>query len=75
MSRIKTIAGVLVAVLLVAAVFSIVLGGKNKKTVTADFQRVTGLYTGSGVRLLGVEIGKIKDVEPMGQFVLSLIHI
>jgi phospholipid/cholesterol/gamma-HCH transport system substrate-binding protein len=68
-SRIKTIAGVLVAVLLVAALFSVVLGGQNKKKVTADFQRVTGLYSGSGVRLLGVEIGKITDVEPMGPFV------
>lgn len=68
MSRIKTIASVLIAVLLVAACASL-LFNKEKKLVTADFQRVTGLYSGSGVRLLGVEIGKIKDVEPMGQFV------
>jgi phospholipid/cholesterol/gamma-HCH transport system substrate-binding protein len=56
-------------VLLIAACASIVLGNKKTVTVTADFQRVTGLYSGSGVRMLGVQIGKIQDVEPMGQFV------
>jgi phospholipid/cholesterol/gamma-HCH transport system substrate-binding protein len=69
MSRIKTIAGVLVAVLLIAACASILISSQNKKKVTADFQRVTGLYSGSAVRLLGIQIGKITDVEPMGQFV------
>jgi phospholipid/cholesterol/gamma-HCH transport system substrate-binding protein len=68
-SRVKTLAGVLIAVLLVAACASILLGSKKTVNVTADFQRVTGLYSGSGVRMLGVQIGKIKDVEPMGQFV------
>jgi phospholipid/cholesterol/gamma-HCH transport system substrate-binding protein len=68
-SRIKTIAGVVILVLLAAACFSLVLGAKKKIKVTADFERVTGLYTGSGVRMLGIEIGKITDVEPMGAFV------
>ncbi|HSP36573.1 MAG TPA: MCE family protein, partial [Frankiaceae bacterium] len=63
------IAGVLVAVLLIAACLSIVIGNRNTKKVTADFQRVTGLYTGSSVRLLGIKIGKITKIEPMGQFV------
>jgi phospholipid/cholesterol/gamma-HCH transport system substrate-binding protein len=68
-SRIKTLAGVLILVLLAAACFSLVLGAKKKVKVTADFQRVTGLYSGSGVRMLGVQIGSVKDVEPMGGFV------
>lgn len=69
MSRIKTIAGVLVGVLLLAAVVSIAFEHRNQKTVTADFERVTGLYSGSAVRMLGIQIGKINDIEPMGQFV------
>lgn len=69
MSRIKTLAGVLILVLLAAASFSLVLGKNQKIEVEADFQRVTGLYSGSGVRMLGVQIGTVKDVEPMGGFV------
>ncbi len=68
MSRIKTIAGVLILVLLAAACFSLVIGNKKHK-VQADFQRVTGLYSGSSVRMLGIEIGSVTDIEPMGAFV------
>jgi virulence factor Mce-like protein len=69
MSRVKTIAGVLVGVLLLAAVAALVFQARNQKTVTANFQRVTGLYSGSAVRMLGIQIGKVQDVEPMGQYV------
>src|ERR1700712_3278282 len=69
MSRIKTIASVLIAVLLVAACLSIVIGGRNTKKGPGAFQGVPGLYSGSSVRMLGIKIGKIPDVEPMGQVV------
>lgn len=69
MSRIKTIASVLIGVLLVAACLSLLLGAKNTMKISADFERVTGLYSQSAVRLMGVQIGKITDVEPMGTFV------
>jgi len=68
-SRIKTLAGVLILVLLAAAAFTLVLEKNTKVEVEADFQRVTGLYSGSGVRMLGIQIGKVTDVEPMGAFV------
>ena len=63
MSRIKTIAAVLVGVLLVAACAALLVQSRNTKTATADFQRVTGLYTGSAVRMLGIQIG-INVVSP-----------
>ena len=69
MSRIKTIAGVVILVLLAAACFSLVLERNTSNEATADFERVTGLYSGSGVRMLGIQIGKVTDVEPMGGFV------
>jgi phospholipid/cholesterol/gamma-HCH transport system substrate-binding protein len=69
MSRIKSLAAILIAVLLVAACISILLGTKKTVHVSADFQRVTGLYSGSSVRLMGIKIGTITDVEPKGEFV------
>jgi len=68
-SRIKTFAGVLIFVLLAAAALSVVLSTQRNIKVSADFERVTGLYTGSEVRMLGIPIGKITDVEPQGQSV------
>src|SRR4051812_1097195 len=69
MTRVRTLAAILIAVLLAAACISIVLTSHKKLQVSADFERVTGLYTGSGVRLLGIQIGTITDVEPEGKFV------
>jgi phospholipid/cholesterol/gamma-HCH transport system substrate-binding protein len=68
-SRVKTFAAVLIAVLLIAACAAILLGQQKTVRVTADFERVTGLYSGSSVRMLGVKIGKVTDVEPQGKFV------
>ncbi|MFL6023389.1 MAG: MCE family protein [Marmoricola sp.] len=56
---------VIVVVLLVAAVLLILPGG-GKYTVTADFPRAVSLYKGSDVKILGVSVGKVEDVTPMG---------
>jgi phospholipid/cholesterol/gamma-HCH transport system substrate-binding protein len=65
-ARVKTIALALIAILLVASVLSLVFGAKTSKTATLYYQRATGLYTGSGVRILGVQVGKVLDVQPQG---------
>ncbi|QYA99845.1 MCE family protein (plasmid) [Rhodococcus sp. USK10] len=38
--------------------------------VTAHFERVSGLYTDDEVRILGVKVGKVTDVEPRGDEVV-----
>lgn len=45
------------------------LGGGQEKTVTADFSRTVGLYVASDVRVLGVRVGEVTDIKPMGTFV------
>lgn len=41
-------------------------GGPGQKTLTAEFVRTVGLYEQSDVRVLGVAIGKVTDIEPIG---------
>jgi phospholipid/cholesterol/gamma-HCH transport system substrate-binding protein len=38
-------------------------GPGGGKVITADFARGTGLYPGSPVRILGIDIGRITDVD------------
>jgi len=56
---------IIVVVLLVAAVLLILPGG-GTRTVTADFPRTVSLYKGSDVKILGVSVGKVDDVTPIG---------
>lgn len=42
------------------------VSGPPQKTVTAYFSRTIGLYTDSSVRVLGVPIGKVTKITPMG---------
>ncbi|MHB8341899.1 MAG: MCE family protein [Mycobacteriales bacterium] len=42
------------------------VSGAPQKTVTAYFPRTIGLYTDSSVRVLGVAIGKVTKITPMG---------
>ena len=39
---------------------------RTTKTVTADFPRTVSLYEGSDVKILGVAVGKVDTVEPVG---------
>lgn len=64
---------VLVLVLLVAALLFL-LPGSDKKTVVADFPRTVSLYEGSDVKILGVAVGKVDDVTPIGTKVRVTFH-
>lgn len=55
-----------VAVALVAAFLLLFLPGGGTRTVTADFPRTISLYEGSDVKILGVAVGKVDKVTPMG---------
>ncbi|WP_024876355.1 MCE family protein [Saccharomonospora piscinae] len=58
----------------VACVLGLVVAGglwwtfkdAGRKHVTAYFTEAIGLYEGNGVRVLGVEVGEVTDVEPLG---------
>ena len=56
--------GIIVA-LVVAAAFT-VLGGEDRKTLTALFPRTISVYEGSDVRILGVPVGTVDSVTPSG---------
>jgi phospholipid/cholesterol/gamma-HCH transport system substrate-binding protein len=57
---------VVVALALVVLVALKIMGGGDTKKLTAYFPRATGLYASSSVRVLGVPIGKITKITPMG---------
>ena len=42
-------------------------GGGEARSVTAFFDRTVGLYTSSDVRVLGVRIGQVTEIEPVGE--------
>jgi phospholipid/cholesterol/gamma-HCH transport system substrate-binding protein len=56
---------VVVTVVAVAAV--VVLSRPETRQVTAYFDRTVGLYPGSDVKILGVEVGEVESVEPEGE--------
>ena len=64
----KVISGVVVAVLVLALAVVLLTGGESR-TATAYFERTVGLYEGSEVRVLGVPVGTVTDIEPLGQSV------
>lgn len=55
-----------VVLALLAAVFLLFTNGGNKKTVVADFKVANSLYKGNEVRVIGVPVGKITKIEPLG---------
>nr|WP_052479207.1 MCE family protein [Kibdelosporangium sp. MJ126-NF4]CEL22968.1 MCE-family protein Mce1D [Kibdelosporangium sp. MJ126-NF4]CTQ90107.1 MCE-family protein Mce1D [Kibdelosporangium sp. MJ126-NF4] len=59
--------GALVAVVAILAVTVASVTGRDDKRVYAYFTAAVGVYPGSDVRVLGVAIGRIDAVEPMGE--------
>jgi len=43
-----------------------VFGGEEQRTLTARFDRTVGLYEQSDVRILGVKVGTVTEIEPDG---------
>lgn len=61
----KIIAVLVVAALLVAATVMF-WPGTDKRFVTAYFSRTISLYEGSDVKVLGVPVGQVQTVDPLG---------
>lgn len=57
---------VVAVVALLAGALILLLPGSDTKTITADFPRTVSLYKGSDVKILGVAVGKVDEVTPMG---------
>jgi phospholipid/cholesterol/gamma-HCH transport system substrate-binding protein len=66
MDILRKIAIPLVVVALLAAAAVTMLGGEDRKQLTASFPRTVSVYEGSEVRVLGVPVGQIDSVEPEG---------
>lgn len=67
------IAGAVVLLVLVAA-FLVFRPGNDQITMTADFPRTVSLYEGSDVKILGVPVGKVDKITPMGTKVRVTMH-
>lgn len=63
LTRIVTLV-VVVAIVAVGAYF--VFGDSGNKKVTAEFTAAVGIYNGTPVRQLGVNVGKVTNVKPEG---------
>jgi virulence factor Mce-like protein len=55
-----------VVLALLAAVFLLFTNGGREKTIVADFKVANSLYNGNEVRMMGVPIGKITKIQPLG---------
>jgi phospholipid/cholesterol/gamma-HCH transport system substrate-binding protein len=62
------IGAVIAAIVLVGGYFVFFSGGSDKK-VTAQFASAIGVYKGTPVRILGVNVGHVTGVHPEGQYV------
>jgi virulence factor Mce-like protein len=58
--------GVILAVVVLAAVLVAVLREPDQKHLTAYFTRTVGLYPGADVRILGIPVGQVTEVTPVG---------
>ena len=61
---IAAVAAVLVVAIATAGYFVYV--GVTRTTVVAQFSSTTGLYAGDDVRVLGVNVGKVRSIDPQG---------
>ena len=59
------IAAIAIVALVAALVFVLIPRG-GTRTLTADFPRAVSLYEGSDVKILGIAVGKVTKVTPMG---------
>jgi phospholipid/cholesterol/gamma-HCH transport system substrate-binding protein len=62
----RTVSIICVFLLVLAAVLWWVFQGTDTRKISAYFDQTIGVYAGSTVRVLGVQIGTIDDVVPMG---------
>ncbi|HJR89505.1 MAG TPA: MCE family protein [Aeromicrobium sp.] len=55
-----------VVLALLAAVFLLFTNSGREKTIVADFKVANSLYKGNEVRIMGVPVGKVTRIQPLG---------
>jgi virulence factor Mce-like protein len=71
----RLIVGAVVAAIVLAGAYFMFFGGSSQKKVTAEFTSATGIYKGTPVRILGVNVGHVTGVHPEGQYVrVSMVY-
>jgi virulence factor Mce-like protein len=73
-ARILLACAAILAVALVAGAIAVFWPSTPETSITAYFQRATGLYPGSEVRILGVVVGHVSSVVPDGAQVRVKMH-
>lgn len=67
-ARYVLLAGIaVVAAALIAGMFLVLRPDDNRTHLTVDFDQTISLYEGADVRILGVPVGSVDSVEPMGE--------
>ena len=61
--------GAILAVAVLAAALLLILQGPEQRRMTAYFTRTVGLYPGADVRILGIRVGEVTSVDPVGDAV------
>lgn len=67
--RINPVLAIIAIIAVVAALVWVLIPHSGKRYVVADFPKTIALYKGSDVKILGVPVGKVDSVTPMGTFV------
>jgi virulence factor Mce-like protein len=63
---INPVVAVIALLAIVVALVLFLMPNGGRKTVVADFPQTVSLYQGSDVRILGVPVGKVESVKPIG---------
>ncbi len=71
----RVIAVLVVLALVVAAAVWYAFLRPSGRTITAFFDQTIGIYSGSDVRVLGVKVGTIDSILPMGSTVKVVMHV
>ncbi|TDD85365.1 MCE family protein [Actinomadura darangshiensis] len=68
-ATILRLGGAILAVAVLAAALLLVLQEPEKRHLTAYFTKTVGLYKGADVRILGIPVGEVTKVQPVGDSV------
>jgi phospholipid/cholesterol/gamma-HCH transport system substrate-binding protein len=60
------VGGAILSVALLAAALVLLLRGPEQRHITAYFSKTVGLYPGADVRILGISVGEVTKVTPVG---------
>lgn len=69
LQRINPLVAAIAAIAILGALLYVLLPSSGTRILYADFSRTVSVYQGSDVRLLGVPVGKVDSVTPMGTVV------